>query len=57
MPADERRRRMNKMRAAVSSNNVYRWAGKIIQTLSGVKVCEPERRSEPEDVFEMAGAK
>jgi len=36
MPAPERRRRMNKMRLAVSGNNIYRWAGKIIQTLCGV---------------------
>ena len=28
MSDDERRRRMQKMRDAVSENNVYRWAGK-----------------------------
>ncbi|MES1262452.1 MAG: trehalose-6-phosphate synthase [Acidobacteriota bacterium] len=38
MPAPERRRRMNKCRAAVSANNIYRWAGKIIGALSGVEV-------------------
>ena len=37
MPAEERRRRMNRMRAAVSENNIYRWAGKIIQTLCGLE--------------------
>jgi trehalose-6-phosphate synthase len=37
MPATERRRRMNKMRDAVSANNVFRWAGKIVLSLSGVE--------------------
>jgi trehalose-6-phosphate synthase len=36
MPSAERRRRMARMRAAVSANNIYRWAGKIVQTLSGL---------------------
>jgi len=34
MPAEERRRRMNRMRSVVAENNVYRWAGKILLTLS-----------------------
>jgi trehalose 6-phosphate synthase len=38
MPAAERRRRMNKMRSVVAENNVYRWAGKILLTLSGIEV-------------------
>jgi trehalose 6-phosphate synthase len=33
MPADERRRRMQKMRAAVAGNDVYRWAGKFLSAL------------------------
>lgn len=33
MPAEERRKRMRKMRAVVEENNVYRWAGKIISAL------------------------
>ena len=37
MPAEERRRRMNRMRSVVAENNVYRWAGKILQTLSGIE--------------------
>ncbi|HTQ57493.1 MAG TPA: trehalose-6-phosphate synthase [Bryobacteraceae bacterium] len=37
MPAGERRRRMNRMRSVVASNNVYRWAGKILMTLSGLE--------------------
>lgn len=36
MPAEERHLRMNKMRAVVASNNVYRWAGKILADLSGI---------------------
>jgi trehalose-6-phosphate synthase len=36
MPAPERRRRMNLCRSAVSANNIYRWAGKIISTLADV---------------------
>jgi alpha,alpha-trehalose-phosphate synthase [UDP-forming] len=43
MPAMERRRRMNKMRAAVSANNIYRWAGKIVQTLSGIEIGDADR--------------
>jgi len=38
MPAEERRRRMNRMRSVVAANNVYRWAGRILLTLCG---CEP----------------
>ena len=33
MPADERRKRMSKMRAHLKSANIYRWAGKIISEL------------------------
>jgi trehalose 6-phosphate synthase len=33
IPEAERRRRMKKMREAVASNNVYRWAGKILSAL------------------------
>ena len=37
MPAEERRRRMNNCRAAVSANNIFRWAGNIVSTLSGIE--------------------
>ena len=40
MPAVDRRRRMNKMRSAVAANNIYRWAGKIIGTLSGLEIAD-----------------
>lgn len=33
MPEDERRKRMQKMCAAVAENNIYRWAGKAISAL------------------------
>ncbi len=33
MPESERRKRMQKMRAAVADNNIYRWAGKVISNL------------------------
>ncbi|HVV47838.1 MAG TPA: trehalose-6-phosphate synthase, partial [Bryobacteraceae bacterium] len=35
MPAEERRRRMNRMRSLVAANNVYRWAGRILLELCG----------------------
>jgi alpha,alpha-trehalose-phosphate synthase [UDP-forming] len=49
MPADERRRRMNKMRATVSTNNVFRWAGEILLTLSDIDAGDPGRRAPLED--------
>lgn len=33
MPAEERRRRMQRLRGVVSENNIYRWAGKILSTI------------------------
>ncbi len=33
MPADERRKRMQKLRAAVADSNIYRWAGKFLSAL------------------------
>lgn len=56
MPAIERRRRMNKMRGVVSANNVYRWAGKIIQTLAGIETGQvPRPRAESEESFVEVG--
>ncbi|QEL17750.1 alpha,alpha-trehalose-phosphate synthase (UDP-forming) [Limnoglobus roseus] len=34
MPADEQRRRMRRMRAQVSDNNIYRWAGMLLSEAS-----------------------
>ncbi len=33
MPAEEREKRMQKMRAAVEQNNIFRWAGKVLSQL------------------------
>ena len=40
MPPDERRKRMQKMRAAVAENNIYRWAGKLLSTLLTFEIPE-----------------
>ena len=40
MPPEERQRRMRRMRAAVASNNVYRWAGKILSALLRIEIPE-----------------
>ena len=42
MAPQARRRRMNRMREAVSGNNIYRWAGKIVLTLTGMETAEVE---------------
>ncbi|MDP7470324.1 MAG: trehalose-6-phosphate synthase, partial [Dehalococcoidia bacterium] len=39
MPRNERVRRMTRMREVVADNGIYRWAGDIISTLTGI---EPE---------------
>jgi trehalose-6-phosphate synthase len=36
MPKGKRRRRMKKMRDKVSANNIFRWAGKILQELARI---------------------
>jgi len=33
MPEEDRRKRMQRMRAVVSENNIYRWAGKVLSAL------------------------
>lgn len=40
MPEAERRRRVQKMREALSSNNIYRWAGKIVSALLKFEISE-----------------
>lgn len=45
MPATERHRRMRKMRAAVSNNNIYRWAGDVLQALADSELVEPQAKS------------
>jgi len=41
MPEEERRKRMQKMRAMVTENNIYRWAGKLLSTLLKFEFPEP----------------
>ncbi len=45
MPDAERCRRMQKMRAAVANNNVYRWAGKVVSALVRFEFPEMESHS------------
>src|SRR5262245_16693785 len=52
MPEDERRKRMQKMRAHIAENNVFRWAGKLLSAL--VKFEFPESSS-PEFELALAG--
>jgi alpha,alpha-trehalose-phosphate synthase [UDP-forming] len=40
MPPAERKKRMQRMRSAVSDNNVYRWAGKILSALLKFEIPE-----------------
>ncbi len=40
MPADEQARRMQRMRAEVRENNVYRWAGRILSSLLKLEATE-----------------
>jgi trehalose 6-phosphate synthase len=56
MPAVERRRRMNRCRAAVSANNVYHWAGKIVSTLAGIDLLEPAETDPESRVMANVGA-
>jgi trehalose 6-phosphate synthase len=46
MPADERRRRMMKMRETVEHNNVYRWAGKFLSDLARIEFPDLEGSAE-----------
>jgi trehalose 6-phosphate synthase len=41
MDTEERKLRMQRMRKVVSENNVYRWAGNLIASLSEVRLDEP----------------
>jgi trehalose-6-phosphate synthase len=41
MPAQEQKVRMQRMRAVVRENNVYRWAGNLIGELAGIRLEKP----------------
>ena len=45
MPEEERKKRMQKMRAIVAENNIYRWAGKFLSTLLKFEFPETPRTS------------
>jgi trehalose 6-phosphate synthase len=42
MPVAERKRRMDRMRTTVESNNIYRWAGKIVDGIGNIAVTRRE---------------
>jgi trehalose 6-phosphate synthase len=56
MPLDERRRRMQRMRAEVAGNNIYRWAGKILSALLKFDFSEDVLRSEPDMMVPVVGS-
>jgi alpha,alpha-trehalose-phosphate synthase [UDP-forming] len=43
MPAEERRKRMQRLRTAVADNNIYRWAGKILSALFRLETADNGR--------------
>jgi alpha,alpha-trehalose-phosphate synthase [UDP-forming] len=44
MPAEERKARMQRMRAVVLENNVYRWAGDLIGELAAIRLLPSDAR-------------
>jgi trehalose 6-phosphate synthase len=44
MPAEERRGRMERMRAQVREHNIYRWAGMLLAELARIPQAAPERQ-------------
>jgi alpha,alpha-trehalose-phosphate synthase [UDP-forming] len=50
MPYEERHKRMEKMRAVVADNNVYRWAGKLLSALLRFEFPETESRLYEESI-------
>jgi trehalose 6-phosphate synthase len=55
MSAEERSKHMQRMRAAIAENNVYRWAGKILSTLLKVDIPETAPDAENRRDWEAAG--
>jgi trehalose 6-phosphate synthase len=56
MPAAERQRRMRRMREAVAGNNVYRWAGKIINALLNIEPGDVTNGDADESAGSLVGA-
>lgn len=48
MPPEERQARMQRMRAVVEENNVYRWAGNLIGELAAIRLVPVESKARPE---------
>lgn len=53
MPEAEQRRRMQRMRTTVAENNIYRWAAKIVSTLT--KFDFPQVESDEREVWAPSG--
>jgi alpha,alpha-trehalose-phosphate synthase [UDP-forming] len=49
MPVEEQRARMQHMRAEVQENNVYRWAGSLINELAGIRLETTPKGKAPVD--------
>lgn len=54
MPDEERRKRMQKLRALVAENNIYRWAGKYLSTLLKFEFPETEAARSVADLVAMS---
>ena len=59
MPPEEKQLRMQRMRKLVRENNVYRWAGSLIDALCDVRLDSPESSSSTSDpaLFSDGGAR
>ena len=55
MPAEEKRRRMTRMRDIVGRNNVYFWAASIITELTAVQSSQPPQKEEADGEKPSAG--
>jgi trehalose 6-phosphate synthase len=53
MPEEERRKRMQRLRAVVAENNIYRWAGKYLSTLLKFEFPDAEASRPPADLMEV----
>ena len=54
IPPEERQARMQRMRAVVQENNVYRWAGDLIGELAGIRLGQPETRTRRQPLTPVA---
>jgi trehalose-6-phosphate synthase len=55
MDPAERQHRMRRMRQAVSGHNIYRWAGKIVETLSKLHSRAPLESAEGNALYAAVG--